>query len=107
MSASGGPADADSAAWTEVRALCDEAFHPLIDALVAAEMPGPDHIGDDLIADGRVVGTMEFGWSGTRVGVIEEPCEVTGWRLVPFDPEADQIGETVTRILQAIQEMKS
>ena len=107
MSASGGPADADSAAWTEVRALCDEAFHPLIDALVAAEMPGPDHIGDDLIADGRVVGTMEFGWSGTRVGVIEEPCEVTGWRLVPFDPEADQIGETVTSILQAIQEMKS
>lgn len=30
---------------------------------------------------------------------------VTG-KLVPFDPDADQIGETVTRILQAIQETK-
>ena len=89
MFAGGGASDLDTAAWTEARALCDEAFHPLIDALVAAEVPGPDRMGDDLLAEGRVVGTMEFGWSVTRVGVIEDPCEGTGWRLVPFDPEED------------------
>jgi len=107
MTSGGGPTDADSAAWTEARALCDEVFHPLIDALVAAELPGPDHIGDDVVADGRVVGTMEFGWSETWVGVIEQACQGSDWKLVPFDPDADQIGETVTRILQAIQETKS
>ena len=107
MSAEAGTADADTAAWTEARALCDEAFHPLIDALIAAEVPGPDRIGDDLLMGDRVVGMMEFGWSGTGVGVIEEPCEETGWRLIPFDPDADQIGETVTRILQAFQEKTS
>lgn len=107
MTAGGGPTDADTAAWTEARALCDEDFHPLIDALIAAELPGPDHIGDDIVADGRVVGTMEFGWSGAQVGVIEQACEGSGWTLVPFDPDTDQIGETVTRILQAIQETKS
>jgi DEAD/DEAH box helicase domain-containing protein len=87
--------------------LCDEVFHPLIDALVAAELPGPDHIGDDVVADGRVVSTMEFGWSENSVGVIEQSCDRSDWTLVPFDPNTDQIGETVTRILQAIQETKS
>lgn len=107
MTSGGGPTDADSAAWTEARALCDEVFHPLIDALVAAELSGPDHVGDDVVAEGRVVGTMEFGWSETSVGVIEQACDGSDWTLVPFDPDTDQIGETVTRILQAFQEAKS
>lgn len=107
MTPGNSPSDADSAAWMEARALCDEIFHPLIDALVAAELAGPDHIGDDIVKDGRVVGTMEFGWSENHVGVIEAPCEATDWRLVPFDPDTDQIGETVTKILQEIQEAKS
>ena len=107
MTADPSASNADANAWLEARTLCDESFHPLIDALVAAEAPGPDHIGDDLTSEGRVVGTMEFGWSGIKVGVIEELCDVTGWRLIPFHPETDQIGETVTRILQAFQETNS
>ena len=107
MSPAPGLADSDTEAWTEARALCDEAFHPLIDALIAAEVPGPDRIGDDLVAGNRVVGTMEFGWSDSTVAVIGEPCEGVTWRLIPFDPETDQIGETVTVILQALQETNS
>lgn len=70
------------AAWEEARALCDDAFHPLIDALIAAEAPGPDHFGDDLVAGGRVVGAMEFGWSDTRVAVAESSHEGVGWALI-------------------------
>lgn len=95
------------AAWEEARALCDDAFHPLIDALIAAEAPGPDHFGDDLVAGGRVVGAMEFGWSDTRVAVAETSLEGVGWALIPFDPETDQIGETVSRIITALQEART
>jgi DEAD/DEAH box helicase domain-containing protein len=94
-------------AWEEARALCDDAFHPLIDALIAAEAPGPDHFGDDLVAGGRVVGAMEFGWSSTRVAVAETSHEGVGWALIPFDPETDQIGETVSRIISALQEART
>ena len=107
MTSDNGPTDADSAAWAEARALCDEVFHPLIDALIAAEVPGPDHIGEDIVAEGRVIGTFEFGWSANSVAIIELNCEGAGWNLISFDPETDQIGETVTRILQTIQETKS
>ena len=98
-----GNAAAD-AAWEEARALCDEAFHPLIDALIAAEAPGPDHLGDDLVVGGRVVGAMEFGWAGARVAVAETVHEGVGWTLVQFDPETHEVGETVTRIITALQE---
>jgi DEAD/DEAH box helicase domain-containing protein len=95
------------AAWSEARALCDEAFHTLMDALIAAETPGPDRIGDDLIAGGRVVGMIEFGWSEARVAVAETVSEDVGWTLVKFDPQSDPVGVTVTRIITALQEARS
>lgn len=90
-------------AWVEARTLCDDAFHPLIDALVAAEAPGPDRFGDDLLAEGRVVGMIEFGWSAAGVAVAEQVHNGVGWVLIPFDPGANPVRETVTRILQAIK----
>ena len=30
-----------------------------------------------------------------------------GWALIPFDPETDQIGETVSRIITALQEART
>ena len=90
-------------AWAEARALCDEAFHPLIDALIAAEAPGPDHFGDDLLAGGRVVGMMEFGWAEADVAVSDEAYDGVRWNLIVFDPETDPIGDTVTRVLQALE----
>lgn len=90
-------------AWAEARSLCEEAFHPLIDALVAAEAPGPDRFGDDLLARGRVVGMMEFGWSAAAVAVAEEAHDGVGWSLIRFDPETDTVGETVTRVLLALE----
>ena len=107
MSVGTGPTDADTEAWLEARALCDDLFYPLIDALIAAEVPGPDRIGDDLLFEGRVVGMMEFGWEGAGVAIAETPCEGVIWRLIPFDPESDPIGETVTRVIQALQEMNT
>jgi DEAD/DEAH box helicase domain-containing protein len=94
-------------AWAEARALCDEAFHPVIDALIAAETPAPDRIGDDLVAGGRVVGMMEFGWSEAGVAVAETAYSGLDWTLITFDPDKDPVGETVTRILQALEAAKS
>jgi len=93
-----------TAAWEEARALCDETFHALIDALIAAEVPGPDRIGDDLLTSGRVIGMMEFGWADARVAVAELAVDAVGWVLIQFDPETDQIGKTVSRIITALQE---
>ncbi len=98
-----GSSGAGQDAWVEARTLCDDAFHPLIDALIAAEAPGPDRFGDDLLAGGRVVGMIEFGWSAAGVAVAEEAYDGVGWVLIPFDPGANPVGETVTRILQAIK----
>jgi DEAD/DEAH box helicase domain-containing protein len=95
---------AGAAAWEEARALCDETFHALIDALIAAEVAGPDRIGDDLLAGGRVIGMMEFGWADARVAVAELAVDEVGWVLIQFDPETDQIGKTVSRIITALQE---
>ena len=97
---------AGAAAWEEARALCDEAFHSLIDALIAAETPGPDRIGDDLLAGGRVIGMMEFGWADARVAVAEMALDEVGWVLIQFDPETDQVGETVSRVITALQEAR-
>ena len=96
-----------AAAWDEARALCDEAFHPLIEALIAAETPGPDRIGDDLLAGGRVVGMMEFGWVAARVAVAETVHDGVDWALIRFDPQTDQVGETVSRITKALQEART
>jgi DEAD/DEAH box helicase domain-containing protein len=98
---------AEARAWAEARALCEDAFHPLIDALIAAGTPGPDRFGDDLIFGGRVVGMMEFGWSAAGAAVAEEAHEGLEWTLIPYDPETDPIGETVTRVLQALEKVPS
>lgn len=100
-------ADAGTQAWAEARALCDETFHPLIDALIAAETPGPDQFGDDLVVGRRVVGMLEFGWSEAGVAVAAEAHEGVGLTLIPFDPDTDQIGKTVTKVLHALQEAQS
>lgn len=100
----GGP---DPRAWAEARALCDETFHPLVDTLIAAGVPGPDCMGDDLVSGGRVIGMMEFGWSAARVAVAVESFADAGWSLIKFEPETDQVGQTVTRVLQALEETKS
>ena len=91
----------------EARALCDEAFHPLIDALIAAEAPAPDRFGDDLLAGGRVVGMMEFGWSAAGLAVAEEIHDGVGWNLILFEPDTNPVGEVVTRVLQALEEAQS
>ena len=90
-------------AWMEARVLCDETFLPLIEALVAAGAPGPNLLGDDLLVGGRVVGMMEFGWSEQTVAVTEEDPGGTGWTLIRFDPGTDGLGDTVTKILQALE----
>ena len=94
----------NDAAWLETRVLCDDAFHPLIDALIAADVRGPDTIGEDLMVSGRVVGAMEFGWSDIRFGVAEEHYEGINWSLVTYEPEASHLGDTVISVLKAIEE---
>lgn len=90
-------------AWEEARALCDDAYHPLIDALVAAETPAPDKLGDDLLVDGRVVGMIEFGWTAAEVAIAETDVEGVGWTLIVFDPDTDTVGPTVTKLIKALQ----
>ena len=99
----GGP---DGRAWMEARTLCDETFHLLIDALISAGASPPDLLGDDIVVGGRVVSMMEFGWSERNVAVAENNPGGTGWHLISFDPAADELGEAVTKILQALEGAK-
>jgi len=94
-------------AWSEARLLCDEIFQPLIDALIAAEVPGPDWFGDDLLSGGRVVGMIEFGWSVAGVTVTEMAYAEVDLTVISFNPETDSVGETVTRVLQALEKSPS
>ena len=97
-----GAAAAD--AWKDARELCDESFHPLIEALAAQGVSGPDMIGDDLVVDGRVVGMIEFGWSGLRAAFTATDYEVADWTLIRFDPEVDSPVDAVAKVLKALKE---
>lgn len=103
MSPGGGEDEADTGAWAEARSLCEEAFHPLIDALVAADVPGPDLFGDDIVHAGRVVGMMEFGWSAQRVALAERDPGNTDWTIVTFNPSGDGLTDAVTKITKALE----
>lgn len=104
MSDNSAKMDAPVAAWRQARALCDVRFHPLIAALIAAEVPVPDRFGDDLVSAGRVVGRMEFGWSEASVAVSERFCDDPHWRLICHDPERASVEDAVAEILVALQE---
>lgn len=95
--------DAATSGWREARTLCDVQFHPLIDALMAAEIPAPDRFGDDLTSSGRVVGMMEFGWSEALVAVSEQSCEDVDWQLIRHDPKTASAESTVVEVLVALQ----
>ena len=95
--------DKDVSAWTELKSLTDEAFLPLVDAMVAAALPAPDLIGDDIVRDGRVVGMMEFGWSSEKVAVSEEEIVNTDFLVIHFEPGKKPIGETISTILQELR----
>jgi hypothetical protein len=49
---------------------------------------------------------MEFGWTQARVALAETDIESVGWTLVVFDPDADPVGATVTKIIIALQGTK-
>jgi DEAD/DEAH box helicase domain-containing protein len=49
---------------------------------------------------------MEFGWADARVAVAEMAVDEVGWVLIQFDPETDQVGETVSRVITALQEAR-
>jgi len=49
---------------------------------------------------------MEFGWAEARVAVAEMAVGEVGWVLIQFDPETDQVGETVSRVITALQEAR-
>lgn len=104
MSDNSAKMDAPVAAWRQARALCDVRFHPLIAALIAAEVPVPDRFGEDLVSTGRVVGRMEFGWSEASVAVSEQCHDDLHWRLICHDPERAPVEDAVTEILVALQE---
>lgn len=97
----------DLAAWTELKSLTDELFYPLIDAMVAADVPAPDMIGDDILKDGRVIGMMEFGWSSERVAVAEEEIPNTGYRIIHFEPGQTLVGETISKMLKELGGIQS
>ncbi len=99
--------DGRAGAWDEARSLCEEAFHPLIDALVAASVPGPDLLGNDIVHGGRVVGMMEFGWADGRVAVAERDLGNTDWTIISFDPSGDGLSEAVAKILKALERAKA
>ena len=94
-------------AWKDARELCDESFHPLIEALAAAGVSGPDMIGDDLVVEGRVAGMIEFGWSGQHTAFTATEYEVAGWTLIRFDPKTDSPVDAVAKVLKALKEEQS
>lgn len=104
MSDTSARTDAPVAAWRQAQALSDVQYHPLIAALIAADVPAPDRFGDDLVSAGRVVGRMEFGWSDASVAVSNQFYNDTTWRLIRHDPERASVEETVTGILAALQD---
>ena len=70
--------------------------------MVAADVPAPDMIGDDILKDGRVVGMMEFGWSSEKVAVAEEEIPNTDYRIIHFEPGQTSVGETISKMLKEL-----
>lgn len=77
-----------------------------VDAAGTSEGGGGGGGGWEEGGDGRVIGMMEFGWADARVAVAEMALDEVGWVLIQFDPETDQVGETVSRVITALQEAR-
>jgi hypothetical protein len=50
---------------------------------------------------------MEFGWFSANAAVSEEGYEGVSWDLIPFTPGSTPVGETVTAVLQALEEAQA
>jgi DEAD/DEAH box helicase domain-containing protein len=82
--------------WREARELLTDTALKVLDALRqrGAVCP-PDIIGEDIMDGDRVAGQIEFGWSGSAVGVSLGDEQISGWRLTPLDRalEDDQLNQ--------------
>ena len=100
-----GPASQTSSAWVPLFDELDPGFHPLAQALQAAEIPPPDAIGLDLVAGDRIVGMAEMAWTGAAVAVSADVRDAPGWTVIFADPETEpDLVQVVQEILDALKE---
>ena len=94
------PDGADDLAWMEAETLADEGFLPLLRELKAGGFLAPDLIGHDAMVGDAVIGLIEVGWSGARLGLTEDGFEMEKWDIIELDPEAGvPLSATLDRII--------
>jgi DEAD/DEAH box helicase domain-containing protein len=105
MGLSSEPGDDDS--WVEILELVDEAYLPLVRALIAAEIMPPDAIGLDLVEAGAVAGMAEVGWTVAKLAIAEQPLTISGWTVIHFDPHSpgpnSPISDVVAQLIEIIE----
>jgi DEAD/DEAH box helicase domain-containing protein len=93
--------------WILAKELCEEGFHPLLDAIHAAGLPAPDRLGDDVIENGRVTGMIEFGWSSHSLAVCESELASPVDDVVVFLPGSSSITETVSVLIKKMGKVEA
>lgn len=73
-------------AWSQLEDV-DPVLQPLVDILAEHDIPAPDDVGLDLMENGRITSNAELAWTKRRIGIVLEPCSISGWTLIYVDPE--------------------
>ncbi len=94
------PDGPDDMAWMEAETLADDSFLPLLRELKAGGFLAPDLIGHDAMVGDAVIGLIEVGWSGARLGLTEDGFELENWDIIEVDPQAGlPLSSTLERII--------
>ncbi|ADH65162.1 hypothetical protein Mesil_3350 (plasmid) [Allomeiothermus silvanus DSM 9946] len=70
--------------WAEALALVDPAYRPLLEGLKAMGLTPPTEVGEDLVAEGRIVGQSIARWGEKRL--VPEGLEALGYPVKPDAP---------------------
>lgn len=92
---------AEEQGWLETREMVLDEYLPLVNLLIAQQVPAPDMLGEDITdATGRMVGTVEMGWSEKKVAVSAESFTYTGWTILNF--AADEPAVQASKIIRLL-----
>ena len=92
-------------AWAKVRAEVLEEYWPLVDTLIAAGVPVPNSIGEEVTNGSRIIGSTELGWSEQNVWVTDDDTLLQE-NLIFWDLTTATIPEVVAEIITRIERVK-
>ena len=84
----------EDAQWVAIKADALEGYHPLINAMIAADIPCPDRVGEDVMDGNRVVTMAELGWRDIDLWITDNETEPRQ-NIIEWDLSVDSVPQVI------------